>query len=66
MNALRTLTEAEQSELINLYHLARVPLSGKECTRYTRCLWASAEFAKLHTDISATGAYKHLDRMLDR
>ena len=64
IRALRDLSRDEQGELINLYHLARVPLSGKLCTRYTRMLWASDEFAKAHDDISSTGAYKHLDRML--
>ena len=64
VRSLRALSKDEQGELINLYHLARVPLSGKLCTRYTRMLWASNEFAKGHDDISSTGAYKHLDRML--
>ena len=59
-----TPMQHDMGELINLYHLARVPLSGKRCTRYDRMLWASAEFAKAHPDVSATAAYKDLDAQL--
>jgi hypothetical protein len=61
----RFIKQDQLSELINLYHLARVALSGKECTKYTRMLWASKEFSKLHPEVSSTGAYKDLDVQLD-
>jgi hypothetical protein len=59
-----TLTEAEQHELVNLYHHARTALSGTGKTgKYQQMLWASREFSKLHPDVTSTAAYKHLDRM---
>lgn len=64
MNVLRFVKAEDYHELINLYHLARTALSGKECTKYTRMLWASAEFAKTHPYVSATGAYKDLSANL--
>ena len=66
MNAYtpRFVKQSDTTELINLYHLARVPLSGKECTPYTRMLWASKEFAKTHLYVSSTGAYKDLCGLL--
>lgn len=66
MNAYTTrfINESDAAELVNLYHLARVPLAGQECTRYTRMLWAAHEFHKLHSDVSATGAYKDLEGLL--
>ncbi len=51
-------------ELINLYHLARVPLSGQRASRYDKMLWASKEYHKKYPEISATAAYKMLDRLL--
>lgn len=60
----RFIRTEQQAELINLWHLARTALSGKECTRYTRMIWASKEFAKAHPEISSTAAYKDLDGML--
>ena len=60
-NNLRFLTQAQYVELINLYHLARVPLSGTgKDTRYDRMLWATNEFHKLYPEVSATAAYKDL------
>ena len=59
-NHLRFLTQAEYSELINLYHLARTALSGKPCSTHDRMLWATKEFHKLHPEISSTAAYKDL------
>lgn len=58
------LTQAERGELVNLYHLARVPLSGQKSGRYERMLWASKEFAKAHPPITSTGAYKELERLI--
>lgn len=60
----RFIPQSDASEIINYYHLARTALSGKECTRYTRMLWASGEYAKLHPTVSAAGAYKDLDCLL--
>lgn len=60
----RFIPQADSAKLINYYHLARTALSGKECTRYTRMLWAAAEYAKEHPTITASGAYKDLDGLL--
>jgi hypothetical protein len=58
------LTEAEQHELVNLYHLARTALAGTgKSGKYQQMLWASREFSKAHPDVSSTTAYKHMDRM---
>ena len=56
----RHISEAQLSELYNLYHLARTALSGQACTPYDRMLWASAQFAKANPGVSATAAYKDL------
>ncbi len=64
-NNLRFISEQNFKELIELYHLARVPLSGQKCGRYERMLWASKEFHKLHPEISETAAYKDLSSNLD-
>lgn len=59
---VRFIKPDQSAELMNLYHLARVPLSGTgKDTPYERMLWASKEFAKLHPEVSSTGAYKDLD-----
>lgn len=60
----RFIRPDQSAELIHLWHLARTALSGKECTRYTRMLWASREFAAAHPDITPTAAYKDLDGLL--
>jgi hypothetical protein len=61
----RFISESQATELMNLYHLAKVALSGtKPATRYNRMLWASAEFSKLHPSVSTTAAYKDLDGLL--
>lgn len=60
----RFIKQSDAAKLVNLYHLARVPLSGKPCTRYDRMLWASAAFSKENPCVSATGAYKDLDGLL--
>ena len=61
MNAYtpRFVKQSDTTELINLYHLARVPLSSKECTPYTR-----KESAKTQLYVSSTGAYKDLCGLL--
>ena len=59
---VRFIKPSQANELFNLYHLARVPLSGTgKDTPYERMLWASKEFHKLHPEVSETGAYKDLD-----
>lgn len=62
---MQPLTREQENELVNLYHLARTPLSGTgKDTRYNRMLWASREYEKTHPETSSTAAYKHLDRIL--
>lgn len=61
MNILRFVKPEHYNELINLYHLARTALADKKSlSRYDRIIWASSEFAKKHSYVSATGAYKDL------
>jgi hypothetical protein len=63
----RFIAQRDASELVNLYHLARVPLSGTKyhgSGSYERMLWASGQFAKLHPEVTASGAYKDLDGLL--
>ena len=57
----RFIREENASELVNLYHLARVPVGNK---RYDRMIWASKEFSKAHPGISSTAAYKDLEGLL--
>lgn len=54
----RFISDAQLSELFNLYHLARA--AGKS-SRYDRLIWASREFSKEHPSVSSTAAYKDLD-----
>lgn len=63
-NELRFVKQADYPELVNLYHLARTALSGQDDSKYQRMLWASKEFAKTHTYVTATGAYKDLETNL--
>ena len=63
--ALRFITKEQMSELINLYHLSRVALSGTgKQSKYEQMLWATSEFNKLHPEVSASAAYKDLDGQL--
>lgn len=64
MNVLRFVKQEHYGELINLYHLAKTALSGQDASKYNRMLWASKEWAKVHTYTSATGAYKDLSANL--
>jgi hypothetical protein len=67
MNNLRFVKEKDYPDLINLYHLARTALSDKpfgEQSKYHRMIWASKEWAKIHTYTSVTGAYKDLEANL--
>lgn len=63
-NNLRFVKQQHYGELINLYHLARTALSGQDDSKYARMLWATREWAKVHTYTSATGAYKDLSANL--
>lgn len=57
---VRFIPQEDITKIVNLYHLARTALAGKECTPYTRKLWASREYARGSNSVSATGAYKDL------
>lgn len=59
----RFIKPVDAKELVNLYHLSKVPLSGT-WTRYQGMLWASKEFSLAHPDISTTAAYKDLEGLL--
>lgn len=61
----RFVTKVQLAELVNLYHLARTALSGKDDSRYQRMLWASREFHKANPTISETAAYKDLSNGLE-
>ena len=63
---VRFIPSCDAAKLVNLYHLARTALAGKECTPYSRMLWASAEYAKGSNSVSETGAYKDLCGLLNR
>lgn len=60
----RFVSESGLTELINLFHLSKCPLSGTSPSRYDRVLWASSEFHKAHPEVSSTAAYKDLDGAL--
>lgn len=61
----RHVTKDQLAELVNLYHLARTALSGKDDSRYQRKLWAAKEFHKANPSISETAAYKDLSNSLE-
>ena len=58
------ISKRDESELINLYHLARTALSGEDDSRYKRMLWASKWFSKEHPEVTSTQAYLELDSLL--
>lgn len=60
----RFIPQSDAGEITNYYHLARAALSGQECTRYTRMLWAAKVYAEIHTGVTPGGAYKDLDGLL--
>jgi hypothetical protein len=62
----RHINNDQLCELINLYHLARTALSGKDDSRYQRMLWASREFHKLNPLIGEAAAYKDLSNSLSQ
>ena len=61
----RFMSKDQMNELINLWHLAKVPLSGQDCSSYKRMLWATSEFGKKYPEIDATAAYKDLSATLE-
>lgn len=62
----RFVTEAQVVELVHLYHLARVPLSGTPgyTSRYARIRQAVTWFVKDHPEYTDTAVYKDLDAAL--
>ena len=62
----RFMSPDQMNELIDLWHLAKVPLSGKDSSSYKRMLWATEEFGKKYPEIGATAAYKDLSAQLNR
>ena len=58
----RFVSEAHLVELIDLYHLARVPCQTSKA--YPRLLWAAKEFNKKYPAIPTTAAYKDLDAQM--
>lgn len=64
MKNLRFIKQENANELINLFHLAKVPLSGGDNSRWARMVWASKEFSKAHPEVSSTAAYKDLEVLL--
>jgi hypothetical protein len=61
----RFVRESDLAELSNLWHLSRTACAGARNGRWERMNWAATQFAKNHTYVSATGAYKDLDAMLE-
>ena len=64
-NPSRYANKREQAELVNLYHLARAALAGKDDSRHARMVWAAKEFAKAHSGWSSTVAYLNLEMALE-
>lgn len=61
----RFLTDKQLGELVELWHLSRTALSGRDGdSRYKRVIWASDAFHTAYPDISSTAAYKDLDAKL--
>lgn len=63
----RFVTEAGLAEMIELWHLAKVPVCDRPLnTRaHRRKIWAAEQFHVLHPEISSTAAYKDLDAYLE-
>lgn len=52
-----------RAELSNLYHLARVALSGSgRDTPYERSKWAAQAYHEAHPEVPRLAAYKELGR----
>lgn len=62
----RFITEAQLTEALNLYHLARTALSGRpDQGRLARMTWACDALVKAHPEIGRGGAYKDLSAALE-
>lgn len=62
----RFMTEEQYTEMANLWHLSRVPASGrKDWGLYERMIWTAEQMSKKYPEISPTAAYKDLEGMLD-
>lgn len=56
-------TRSEEAELANMWSLSATALAKTGgTTKYDRRIWTSAEFHKVHPDISTTAIYKKLDK----
>ena len=62
----RFIRPSDAVELINLFHLSRTALAGRNASRYDRMIWTAKEFHKTHSEVSETGVYKDLDGLLAR
>lgn len=61
----RFIPEDKITELINIWHLSKVPTSGMiQGRRHKRMVWTAAEFAKKY-DLKSTGVYKDLECLLE-
>jgi hypothetical protein len=61
----RFIDPGDENELLNLYRLSSMRYSSsKGSSKHDRMLWASREFAKAHSDVKESGAYKDLDGLL--
>jgi len=60
----RFIKSEQAGELINLFHLVKVPLSGRAAGRWERMIWASRQFNILHPEVTTTAVYKDLDGLL--
>lgn len=60
VRAFRDPTKAEIAELVNLWHLSRVPHTRS----YDRMIWTSDKYAEAHPEVTSTWAYKALERQL--
>lgn len=61
-NSYYDLNKEEIAELLNLWHLSKVPYHS----RYDRMQWTTKEFHKLHPEHSHMIIYKNLDRQIAR
>ena len=55
-------TEAEQNEIVDLYCIAKVALSGDRPTNGDRARWAAGKFSERHPEHKSLKVYKWLCR----
>ena len=65
MNNPKFVSREDVEEMIELYHLSRTALSGKDDSRHNRIIWAASEFVKKYPDTKKTLAYKDLAAALE-